>query len=165
MICEKCGLEIKQQEITCPRCGDVLPKEIMFRDSIERGSLDEWAETPTGFQAIEEEKEGLEAYLEQHPSATFFFGALAFRLTFYLLAALSSLITDINIWHGWGLVANCIIAAMATVLILLKLEDRDFFWGKTIPSILVLTDTLITFIIVVWPVFKWIVEVVVNTFV
>ena len=126
MICEKCGFKMSQPETVCPRCGDVLPKEIIVRATIEEGSIDSWAENSTDFKALEEEKQGLDSYLEQHPSAPFFFGALGFRSAFYLLALIATPFVNINLWHGWGLVVNCIFAAMACVLILLKLEDRDF---------------------------------------
>lgn len=164
MICEKCGLQIRQPGETCPRCGDVLLKEVLERAKVESGSLDAWAEDDTDFKPIEEEKKGLDAYLEIHPSAPFFLGAAGARILFYIIGIILLIFTNISFWSGWGVVVNCCMAAVATFLIVFQPEERDFYWFKTITSICVLIDTAITFMVLIWPAVEWIFKGIVKIF-
>ena len=156
MICEKCGLKIQDPELECPRCGYILPKEILQRATVESGSLDAWSEDDSDFQFVEEEKKGLRAYIAAHPSAPFFFGAIGVRVTTYLVGIILALLSEISLWSGWGIVCNCLFAGVAAFLILFQPEERDFYWFKTITSIVVLVDAAVTLLILAWPAIEWI---------
>ena len=155
MVCEKCGFVMVTPEKICPRCGYVLPQEKLHRDAIEEGSLDAWSES-----AIVEEVAGrsdiivipgLEKFTTEHPNSIIYMGALAVRIIFYFLALVTWLFTKKTIWSGAGIVINLMVAAVASLLILSQPEEQDFYWFKTISTILILLDTALTMLVCCWP--------------
>lgn len=152
MTCEKCGLFIQHPGTTCPRCGVLLPQLQVVRNGLEEGSLDAWSgETIDSTETLKYQEDEDISFLEAHPSAKMFLGALAIRISFYIVGLLL-LLADVSVWSGLGVWINLAIAIAPAFLVVVQPEEQDFYWLKPIATIAILADTIITLMIALAPV-------------
>lgn len=165
MTCEKCGLVVTQPEKICPRCGEIFPKQETQRSGVESGSLDAWSD-----MAAESDTRGRRAmphipvvskFTEKHPSAPFFMGAVAFRMSFYILSLLTSLFTDFSFWSGWGIIINIFIAIVAVLLVAIPPDEQDIYLFRIISTTLIVLDACI--VIMSW-ILPYILKIVATVF-
>lgn len=152
MTCEKCGLVITQPEKECPRCGEIFPKQQEQRSGVEEGSLDAWsdmaAESDTRGRGALPHIPFISKFSAKHPSAPCFIGALAFRISFYIISIITSLFTELSFWSGWGIAVNIFTAIIAVMLVAIPPEEQDIYLFRIISTALVLLDACV--VIMIW---------------
>jgi hypothetical protein len=155
MTCIKCGLIIDTPETSCPRCGNLLPKEEILRDNIEAGSLDAWSEeaaveyVPARNNMIT--VPFLSDFLKEHPSALTYIGALSLRIVWYIIGLIIMAFSEFSLWQGMGFILNLFFATLALAIIALPPENEDFYWLKPIGSIIIVADCGITWLLLLAP--------------
>lgn len=168
MTCIKCGLEINKAKDTCPRCGNILPKEEIIRKDIEDGSLDAWSETAaTKYVPAQKNMPQIpiiSSLVADHPGAWTYIGAIALRMVCYLIGCCIMLFTEYSMWKGFGLALNLLFATLALFLVAFPPENEDFYWFKPIGTIIILADCGITWLVLLGPIFIKLIEILISPF-
>ena len=166
MICIKCGLELEKPQDVCPRCGNVIPKIEIERSEIEAGSLDAWSEdaavTYVSAKRNMPRLPLISPLIEAHPGAWPYVGALAIRITFYLLNLIIMLFSTWTIWSGIGLFVNLIVASVAMLLIAAQDRDEDWYWLRPISTIITFADGIFTWLVLLAPIVIKIVDIIIT---
>lgn len=154
MICEKCGLDIRNPEVTCPRCGNALPIGHKIRTGMEAGSVDSWAGEQLKEQEITQTE--WEEFRTEHPSVIGLMVAIAIRVVFYIIAIIVSLIAQTHPWRGLLLLVNALTALIVICLMDVYDEPTEKHISKTICLGILWTDLGLSGLIVVLSVVNWV---------